>query len=160
MTQEIALHRDQGTSIWMLGHLMTFKATGDQTGGAFSLVEQIGAPGVGAPPHIHHDQDEFFYVLEGEATFTLGTETIAGKVGSFVFLPRGIIHAFENAGTKPCRMLLGLSPAGFENFFAEMGEPAPSLTLPPQGPPDVEKLMTLAKKYNCEILLPAPSPAG
>jgi len=123
MTQQIALHRDQGKSIWMLGHLMTFKATGGETGGAFGLVEQVGEPGTGAPPHIHHNEDEFFYVLEGEA---------------------------------PCRMLLGVSPAGFENFFAEMGEPAPSLTTPPPGPPDVEKLMMLAKKYNCEIMLPAP----
>ena len=154
MTDKIALHRDEGTSIWMLGHLMTFKATGAQTGGAFSLVEQVGAPGTGAPPHIHHDEDEFFYILEGEATFMLGDKTIEGREGSFVFLPRGIVHTFQNAGTKPCRMLLGLSPAGFENFFTEMGEPAPSLTLPPPSAPDIEKLMRLAKKYNNEILLP------
>jgi len=159
MTEKIALNRDEGTSIWMLGHLMTFKATGAQTGGAFSLVEQVGAPGTGAPPHIHHDEDEFFYILEGEATFMLGDKTIEGKEGSFVFLPRGIVHMFQNAGTKPCRMLLGLSPAGFENFFMEMGEPAPSLTLPQPSPPDIEKLMRLAKKYNNEILLPEAAPA-
>ena len=159
MTDNIALHRDEGTSIWMLGHLMTFKATGAQTGGAFSLVEQVGAPGTGAPPHIHHDEDEFFYILEGEATFMLGDKTIEVKEGSFVFLPRGIVHMFQNAGTKPCRMLLGLSPAGFENFFMEMGEPAPSLTLPQPSPPDIEKLMRLAKKYNNEILLPEAAPA-
>lgn len=160
MTHEIELHRDQGTSIWMLGHLMTFKATGRETGGAFGLVEQVGEPGTGAPPHVHHNEDEFFYVLEGEADFTLGDRTIKGLPGSFVFLPRGIMHRFENVGTTPCRMLLGVSPAGFENFFAEMGEPAPSLTTPPPGPPDIEKLMTLAQKYNCEIMLPAPAPAG
>ena len=157
MTQEIALHRDEGTSIWMLGHLMTFKATGKQTNGAFSLVEQIGEPGTGAPPHIHHGEDEFFYILEGETTFMLGDQTIRGREGSFVFLPRDIVHTFQNTGTRPCRMLLGLSPAGFEQFFAEMGEPAPSMTLPPQTPPDIEKLLTLAAKYNCEIKLAAPT---
>ncbi len=154
MTEKIALHRNEGTSIWMLGHLMTFKATGNETGGAFALVEQVGEPGTGAPPHIHHDEDEFFYVLEGEAVFTFGDQTIKGRPGSFIFLPRDIMHTFQNVGTTPCRMLLGVTPAGFENFFAEMGEPAPAMTTPPPGPPDMEKLMRLAKKYNNEILLP------
>jgi quercetin dioxygenase-like cupin family protein len=160
MSKDIALHRDQGASIWMLGHLMTFKATGADTGGAFSLIEQVGAPGTGAPPHIHHGEDEFFYVLEGEATFTLGDQTIEGKAGTFVFLPRDVIHHFQNVGTQPCRMLIGLSPAVAEGFFREMGEPAPaSLELPPPAAPDIDKLLMLSRKYNVEVLLPD-APAG
>ena len=157
MTQAIALHAEEGKAIWMLNHLMTFKATSGQTGGAFALVEQIGEPGTGAPPHVHHNEDEFFFVLEGEANFMLDGKPIAGRPGSFVFLPRGIEHAFENAGTTPCRMLLGVTPGGFENFFAEMGEPAPTRTLPPMSPPDIDKLLTLAAKYGAEIRLPAPA---
>jgi hypothetical protein len=145
MTQPITLHAEEGKAIWMLNHLMTFKATGAETGGALGLVEQVGAPGPRAPP------------LEGEANFMLDGKPIAGKPGTFVFLPRDIEHAFENVGTTPCRMLLGVTPAGFENFFAQMGEPAPSRTLPASAPPDVEKLLALAAKFNCEIRLPAPA---
>ena len=154
MTKDVALHRDEGKSIWMLGALMTFKATGAETDGAFSLIEQLCPAEGGSPPHVHHGEDEFLYILEGEATFTLGDQAIHGKPGSFVFLPRDIPHQFVTTEAGPSRMLLGLSPAGFENFFSEIGEPAPSLTLPPPGPPDMEKLLTLAKKYNCEILVP------
>ena len=157
MTQPITLHTEEGKAIWMLNHLMTFKATGAETGGALGLVEQVGAPGTGAPPHVHHGEDEFFFVLEGEANFLLDGKPIAGKPGTFVFLPRDIEHAFENVGTTPCRMLLGVTPAGFENFFAEMGEPAPSRTLPMPAPPDIEKLLALAAKFNCEMRLPAPA---
>lgn len=155
MTQSIQLHAEEGKAIWVLNHLMTFKARGAETGGAFALVEQAGEPGTGAPPHVHYNEDEFFFVLEGEAKFMLDGKPIAGKPGTFVFLPRGIEHAFENAGTAPCRMLVGLTPAGFENFFAEMGEPAPSRTVPSPTPPDIDKLLALAEKYNCEIHLPA-----
>jgi hypothetical protein len=80
---------------------------------------------------------------------------VHGKPGSFLLLPRDIPHQFVATNDSPLRMLLGLSPAGFENFFEEIGEPAPSLTLPPPGPPDMEKLFALAKKYNAEILVPA-----
>jgi len=155
VTKEIALQREEGNSIWMLGALMTFKATGDETGGAFSLIEQVMGPGGGSPPHVHHGEDEFLYIIEGEATFTLGDQTLHGRPGIFVFLPRGIPHRFTTSDAGPSRMLLGLSPAGFERFFEEMGEPAGSLTLPPAGPPDMEKLLGLAKKYNAEILIPA-----
>jgi len=153
--KEIALHRQEGKSIWMLGALMTFKATGAETDGSFSLVEQVCAPGQGSPPHVHHGEDEFLYIIEGEATFTLGDQVLHGKPGSFVFLPRDIPHQFVTTEAGPSRMLLGLSPAGFESFFEEIGEPAPSLTLPPPGAPDMEKLFALAKKYNAEILVPA-----
>ena len=155
MTKPIALHREEGKSIWMLGALITFKATAAETGGAFSLLEQVMAPGSGSPPHVHHGEDEFFYVIEGQADFILDGKTTHGVPGSFVFLPRDIPHQFTVTGTEISRMLLGVSPAGFENFVEGLGEPAASLTLPPAGPPDMEKLLRLAKQYNCEILLPS-----
>jgi quercetin dioxygenase-like cupin family protein len=157
VTKAIALQAQEGKSIWMLNHLMTFKATSQETDGAFALVEQTGNPGTGSPPHVHHGEDEFFFILEGEADFTLGGESIHGKTGTFLFLPRDIEHSFANAGTGPCRMLLGVTPGGFENFFAEMGEPATSLTTPAPSAPDIEKLLALAAKYNAEIKLPAPT---
>lgn len=158
MRTAITLHREEGQATWMLGHLITLKASGKQTDDALGLVEQIGPPGTGSPPHIHHNEDEWFYVIEGEATFVLGGDkTFHAREGSFVFGPRGVMHQFTNVGDKPCRMLLGFTPAGFENFTIELGEPAPHLTLPPAGEPDIEKLLTLAQKYNVEIMMPAPA---
>ena len=154
MTKEITLDREEGKSIWMLGHLLTFKATGAETGGAFSLIEQVTLPGRGSPPHVHHGEDEFLYIIEGEAEFVLGDRKLHGRPGTFVFLPRDIPHQFTVTGTETSRMLIGLSPAGFENFLEAIGEPAPTLTIPPDGPPDMDRLLRLAKQYNCEILLP------
>jgi quercetin dioxygenase-like cupin family protein len=154
MTKPIALHADEGTALWSLNHLMTFKATSAETGGAFALMEHLGAPGTGAPPHVHHGEDEFFYVLEGEANFHFDRKPIAGKPGTFLFLPRDIEHGFEVVGTTPCRMLVGCTPGGLENFFAEMGEPATTRTAPPPAPPNMEKLLAKAAKYNFEVHAP------
>ena len=155
MTKEIALHREQGQSIWMAGALMTFKATAAETDGAFTLVEAQNAPGGGAPPHVHHDEDEFFYVIDGEVEVTIGDQKIQGKPGSFVFGPRDIPHSFTITGSQDSRILIGLTPAGLEKCFVELGEPAASLTIPPAAPPDLEKLLSIAKKYNVDFLVPA-----
>ena len=160
MTKEIALHRDEGKSIWMLGGLLTFKATGAETDGRFSLIEVQNAPGGGSPPHIHHGEDEFFYILEGEVEVTIGDQKILGKPGSFVFAPRDIPHQFTAVGSQNARLLIGLTPAGLEKFFQEIGEPAPSLTIPPQVAPTMEQMVAvanLAKQYSAEILLPTPA---
>jgi quercetin dioxygenase-like cupin family protein len=155
MTQPVILQADEGKAYWSLNHLMTFKATSAETGGAFALMEHLGVPGTGAPPHVHHAEDEFFFILEGEANFLFDGKPIAGKPGTFLFLPRNLEHGFEVVGTAPCRMLVGVTPGGLENFFAEMGEPTSSRTPPPPAPPDIDKLMPLAAKYNYEIHPPA-----
>ena len=92
MTQAIALHAEEGKAIWMLNHLMTFKATSGQTGGAFALVEQIGEPGTGAPPHVHHNEDEFFFVLEGEA--------IVGHQRGCAFSETEVLERVQPGGVK------------------------------------------------------------
>jgi quercetin dioxygenase-like cupin family protein len=81
----------EGESVWVVGERVTFKATSQDTGGAFSLTEEMWPPQVGPPPHIHHTQDETFYVLEGEMEFvTEGRTTTRATAGSFVLdLPRG-----------------------------------------------------------------------
>jgi mannose-6-phosphate isomerase-like protein (cupin superfamily) len=148
------LRRDEGQPFWFLGTLTTIKATGEQTGGVFGLIEQISPPGFGPPPHVHYNEDEAFYILEGEVTFYCGEETFHATAGSYVFFPRGVPHRFEVGGTKPAKLIQLNTPAGFEHFFAEVGTPAQELTLPPEGPPDIEKMMALQKKYNFEFLLP------
>ena len=150
------LAREEGAAIWFIGILVVMKATSEQTGGAFGLVEQVLPAGFAAPYHVHHAEDEVYYVLEGEITFICGGEKLRGGPGTYVFGPRDIPHGVRVEGTAPARLLHLNTPGGFEHFFQDMGEPAQTLTIPPPGPIDMEKLMVLATKYNIEILGPLP----
>jgi len=118
-----------GTAIWMLDTLMNVKAGGDETRGGFTLIEALAPSGFGTPLHIHHREEEGFYVLEGSMTVQCGDDRWVAEPESFVLLPRGVPHAYlVNEG--PCRMLQVTSPAQFEKFAEEVGRPAESATLP------------------------------
>jgi mannose-6-phosphate isomerase-like protein (cupin superfamily) len=144
------LASDEGDSIWFLGSFMRFKATAETTGGAFTLIDEIAGPGRQSPPHIHHSEDEAFWIIEGEVTFTCGDKTYVAEPGSFVFLPRNIQHNFRVTSEVPARMLLWISPAGLEGFFKEMGEPGRLDQAPPPSVPDIPKLLAVAAKYHAE----------
>jgi mannose-6-phosphate isomerase-like protein (cupin superfamily) len=143
----------EGRSLWVLGELYTFKVVGEDTDTAFALWEQTTPPETGPLPHIHHAEDESFYVLEGELEFMAEGGTIRATAGSFVYVPKGALHTFKNVGTVPARFLAMVAPAGFEKFFEEIGEPATDKSTPPvpEGTPDVERLVATAAKYNCEV---------
>jgi quercetin dioxygenase-like cupin family protein len=153
-----AVHRDEGEKLSFFGSLTWIKATGEQTGGALTLIEHVMPPGAGNPWHLHHSEDESFYVIEGEVLFIVGDEhqRITAGPGTFVFGPRGIPHGFLVTGSSPARMLLEATPAGFENFVLALAEPAPASGFAPAGPPDMEKLMAEAARVNIEILGPLP----
>ncbi len=143
-----------GKAIWAQGHLFVLKADREATGGSFSLTEMLVAPTpvLGAPPHIHLNEDEAFYVLEGVLSYQLGSRSAEASAGSLVFIPRGTVHAFTNVGPQPARLLFILALAGFEHFFEEIGEMAQSRSLPePPGPPDFNQLAALAKKYHYRL---------
>ena len=148
--------RDKGAPVWFLGTLMDLRATGAQTKGSFGLIEQVLPPGFKPPLHTHHGEDEAFYLLEGEASFTCGDRTVAARPGSFIFFPRDIPHWFRIEGNQPARLLQFNFPAGLENFFKEAGEEARDPKTPPAGPPDIGKMASLAPGYRLEILGPAP----
>src|SRR5690349_20702551 len=99
-----ALTHQEGQSFWMLGTLMTLKASAATTNGAFSLIEQVAPPGFATPLHVHHAEDLAFYVLEGEVTFFGGGETIHAPVGTYVYLPRDLPWSFRVAGSLPTRL--------------------------------------------------------
>jgi quercetin dioxygenase-like cupin family protein len=149
--QPYLLSREEGPAVWFLGTLMTVKATGETTSNGFGLIECVLPPGFAPPPHLHHREDEAFYILEGSITFRCGERTFTATPGAFVYLPQGIVHGFTVAADQQARVLQINTPTGLEHFFEEMGEKAPALTLPPPGPPDVEKLMTLAARYHVEL---------
>jgi mannose-6-phosphate isomerase-like protein (cupin superfamily) len=90
-----------------------------QSGGALGLFRQTIAPKSGPPLHIHHSNDEFFYILSGEFKFKIGDRVVTGTPGSVVFVPRGTKHTFENSGTEPGVLLVGVTPGGLEKFFEE-----------------------------------------
>jgi quercetin dioxygenase-like cupin family protein len=104
------------------GGPLTFKARGEQTGGSLTAIENVIAPGDGPPVHTHAAEDEFWYVIEGELRFRLGDQDATAPAGSFVFVPRGTPHAFQNVGDSPARLLVMFTPAGMERFFDEFAD--------------------------------------
>lgn len=149
-----AAHQGQGRAYWFLNALSIIKLSGEQTGGTFALIEELMPAGRGSPYHLHHREEETFYVLEGELTFYSGSEKIKGTAGSTIFLPRKIPHGFR--ADTPSKILILTSPAGFDQFVAEGGEPALELVLPKPREPDFAALTRLAAKYEIDILGPLP----
>lgn len=148
-----------GEATWFLTNRMTMKATAATTNGAFGLLESHIAPGFSPPLHIHHREDESFYVLEGTMTMRCGDRTFEATAGAFVFLPRGVPHTFVVEGDTPARMLTLITPGGGEAFFPAAGRPAQRPGLPPAGPPDIEGLKRAAAVYEAEIVGPPMAPA-
>jgi len=143
-------------SVWYSGALMTFLATGEDTHGQFALIEAVGRRGNVPPPHIHHREDEIFYVLEGEIVFWVGDRTIKGTPGTMIFLPRDVRHSFT-IESEQYRMLILVTPAGFEAWFREFSVPAPAMTLPPANEPaygEVRRMLQAAPRYGLEFVLP------
>ena len=98
---------------------MTLKATGEQTAGSIGFLEATSSPGYGPPRHIHRSHDELFYVLEGEFLFLVGERQFDAPPGSFVFVPRGTVHAVKVVGTEPGKVLIAYVPGGLERSFEE-----------------------------------------
>ena len=154
--QVIQLGNGEGPAFSAVGDVYRLLATGEQTGGAYVLSEARVLPGGGPPPHIHHREDEAFFVLEGEITFILGDQKVVANPGAFIQGPRGIPHAFKNESNAPARMLIFVTPPGFDKFLTEMAQPVPSWESPPVPvtPEDIQKLLAIAPKYGIEILPP------
>ena len=138
----------------MPGALLKFIATGADTGGQFALFEAKALPGFEPPPHTHQHEDETYYILEGEAWFKVGDEEFTAKKGDFIFLPRQVMHDFKIKSDR-LHCLVGLYPAGVEQYFIEMTNPAPSLDIPPvatePSPPEFrEKMARLNEQFGIE----------
>ena len=150
-----ALSAEEGEAFWGFGSLWTIKASAEQTGGRFSLIEEVAPGGEGTPLYAHPEDDETFYVLEGELTFYLDDgQPISASAGSFVHIPGGSVHSFQ-VDSETARYLILTTPQ-HERFYRAISEPAQSRTLPPQEPPDMEKIEAAARDYKVEILGPPP----
>jgi quercetin dioxygenase-like cupin family protein len=98
---------------------ITLKATSEETGGSIGFLEATSSPGTGPPRHIHHSHDELFYVLEGEYLFLVGERQVSALPGTFVFIPRGTVHAAKVIGSEPGKVLAAYIPGGLEHSFEE-----------------------------------------
>ncbi|NLD64388.1 MAG: cupin domain-containing protein [Bacteroidales bacterium] len=145
----VMLAPDLNNSYWYIGTLISILLSAKDTGGAFSLLHGYEIQGLEPPPHIHTQEDESFYILDGEITYTAGGKVMKATRGSWVFLPRNIEHSFR-VMTPRAEVLIHLSPGGFEEYFIEMSDPAAELVIPPmpQGPPDVRRIVETASRYG------------
>src|SRR5689334_14605565 len=109
----IAHRPGEGEAIWFLDTLATIKSSAETTDGRVAVIEHLAPQASGSPLHVHHREDEWFYVTEGELTFWVGGERIEAQAGSFVYGPRGVPHTFVVASAQ-ARFLLVAEPAGFE----------------------------------------------
>lgn len=126
-----------GESWWYLGCLVTSLATASETGGQLSAVEAVIRKGVEPPPHIHNNEDEAYYITKGRFSFHVGEAVIDASEGTFVWLPRGVVHSWE-VDQDGATALIVTTPGGFlEAMFAPFSEPATTLALPPipENPP-------------------------
>lgn len=125
MTKPFNLNAQAGEKIWITGDTVQIKATAAETGGAYTMIEAFASPGNGPPPHLHKNEDETLYVLDGKFEILNGDEHLmSAKPGGLAFVPRGTVHRFRCVGDEPGRILLFYTPAGIEGFFRESGRQA------------------------------------
>jgi quercetin dioxygenase-like cupin family protein len=136
------------TDIWFLRNRVRFHISARQTDGAFALLESTGPAGDHTPLHVHHLDDEGFYVLEGEITLWAGDEKHVLRAGESILAPRGVPHTLR-VGDRDARWLVTSTPAGFEAFVRAAGSTEPQAALP-----SPDELTRVASEHGIEILGP------
>lgn len=140
---------DDGPTVFLVGDTYTTLLSGQQTGGAFTLLEALVMPDAGPPPHAHHGEEETFVLLDGEMSFTVDGQTHEASTGTVLYVPRDVAHSYRNIGSGPARMLFMYSPAGMDRMFPEIGAPGRRGELPPPlNPADIEAMAAVADRYG------------
>jgi quercetin dioxygenase-like cupin family protein len=159
-SQVLNLNLENAPAYWFLNALHLLLARNDSEDGAYSLIHLTASPSFETPYHLHHAEDEAFYVLEGEITVIHGGEKAAAGPGSYVFLPRGVPHGFRSSCSYDSRILIHAIPgskAGFVGMMLEMAIPVPDRhKLPQATPPDLKRLHQLCDEHGIKILGPLP----
>ncbi len=146
----------KGRTVAVVGDVYRFLATGEDTNGKYALWEALVPPGGGPPPHVHNREEEGFYVLEGEITFTVNGEKVVATAGTFANMPVGTPHSFRNESDQPAKMLISVAPAGLERMFFEVGVPLAegATTAAPPTEDEIKRLLAHAPNYGIQIQLP------
>jgi quercetin dioxygenase-like cupin family protein len=144
--------------VWWKAGRVIVKATGDQTGGGFSQIETIDPRGTATPLHLHHNEEESFFVLEGEISLLIDGNWATVSAGDYALVPRGVPHAYV-VRSERARMLVTFSPCGFEAVFSDLGVSVADHAKPPDEAvlPPVEEIVRAFAPYGCEILGPPPA---
>lgn len=145
----------EALTVKAFGDEVTFLVTGEQSQGNYTIFHDVTPPGGGPPPHYHLNEDELFFVIEGQASFFAEGRWTPVPAGSVVYAPRGSIHSFRNDGSTPLRQLIRTSPSGFERFFTLCGE---EFARP--GGPDMQRVVAIAGEHGIHFIDPAQSAAA
>ena len=142
---------DEGEALWFFGGLTVIKGDGS----AYVVTEQLFPRGVETPLHVQPEDDETYYVADGEATFFAGDRRERASAGFVVHVPKGTPHGFR-VESETLR-IVNVTTTQHAAFFRAVGDPAPQLTIPPPGEPDMERIMAAAREYNIELVGPLPA---
>jgi mannose-6-phosphate isomerase-like protein (cupin superfamily) len=154
ISRELLIEPAQGNSLSVVGDILTFKAVSEDTNGQYTLFELQVDPQVGPPPHIHHREDEAFYVKEGELEFHLGDRTVIATPGTFLYSPKGHMHSFKNITNQRAKLLVWCTPAGIEKYFAEVGISVddPEAPSQPVTQEAIDRVLAAGPKYGIEFI--------
>jgi quercetin dioxygenase-like cupin family protein len=153
-TTTLIRHHDEGDATWFFNGLVTTVASTEETGGAYSLTEHLVTAASNPPMHVQVDEDEAFYILDGEVEFVVDGQTVVAKPGAFAFVARGAAHLFRVL-TPTARMLVicsGKPEDNLEDFFVGMGESATERVLPTPSAPDEQRLVALCTRTGIELV--------
>jgi mannose-6-phosphate isomerase-like protein (cupin superfamily) len=155
ISRELLIEPAQGNSLSVVGDILTFKAVSEDTNGQYTLFELQVDPEIGPPPHIHHREDEAFYVQEGELEFQLGDRTVIATPGTFLYSPKGHMHSFKNITNQRAKLLVWCTPAGVEKYFTEVGIPVDDPEAPsrPVTQEAIERVLAAGPKYGIEFIV-------
>jgi mannose-6-phosphate isomerase-like protein (cupin superfamily) len=145
---------DEGEATWFFNALMTTKASTAETAGAYSLTEHLVTAASNPPMHVQLDEDEAFYILDGEVELVVDGQVTLATPGTFAFVARGAAHLFRVL-TPTARMLVicsGKPADNLEDFFLGMGQPATERVLPEPAAPDEERLVALCARTGIELV--------
>ena len=152
-----------GPATWAMGSLFERLVSGEETGGMFDLSMVTQPPGIATPLHIHTHEAEAFYVLEGTMVYRAGDQLHELAAGAFIYLPRGVPHAFRIIGTRPVRFLGMTAPAGLMRLYDEVGMPARERRLPGSDGLSIEEEIPrwneIGPRYGLQVVGP-PIPAS
>jgi quercetin dioxygenase-like cupin family protein len=137
----------QGRVLRAFGEEVTILLDAAHTGGQFTLLTTVTPPGGGPPPHFHENEDELLYVLEGRVTFLADGNWTETAPGATVFAPRKSVHTFKNIGNQPSKLLVHITPSGFENFFV-----AAAAEFARSGGPDMNRAVQIAAQHGVKFV--------
>jgi quercetin dioxygenase-like cupin family protein len=150
VSKPIANQSTAENTLLFSGAKFSYLINGEDTDGRYAVILIEKLKGLEPPPHTHMNEDEDFYLLEGEVTYVVGTEVIHATPGTYVHAPRGVQHVFS-VKTDKAKVLTFIQPAGLEKFFKELSVPVPenyTAVIQPPSPDEIQQLFSIAKKYG------------